>query len=83
MAVHRRRVFTRRRRSPEHVVDRDGTHGPKPASRTILAVLFDDFAAEGDLLVAVVIDVAPRLFRWPASNPGLSIVLAVLVEFLP
>ena len=63
-----------------HVVDRDGTHGPSRLP-DLLAVLFDDFAAEGDLLVAVVIDVAPRLFVGQPVIRGLDL-LAVLVEFL-
>ena len=40
----------------DHVVDRDGAHGPSRLP-DLLAVLFDDFAAEGDLLVAVVLAV--------------------------
>ena len=63
-----------------HVVDRDGAHGPSRLPN-LLAVLFDDFAAEGDLLVAVVIDVAPRLFVGQPVIRGLDL-LAVLVEFL-
>ena len=63
-----------------HVVDRDCTHRPSRLPN-LLAVLFDDFAAEGDLLVAVVVDVAPRLFVGQPVVRGFDL-LAVFVELL-
>ena len=63
-----------------HVVDRDGAHGPSRLP-DLLAVLLDDFAAEGDLLIAVVVDVAPRLLVGQPVIRGFDL-LAVLVEFL-
>ena len=63
-----------------HVVDRDGAHGPSRLP-DLLAVLLDDFAAEGDLLVAVVIDVAPRFLVGQPVIRGFDL-LAVLVELL-
>ena len=63
-----------------HVVDRDCTHGPSRLPN-LLAVLFDDFAAEGDLLVAVVVDVAPWLFVGQPVVRGFDL-LAVFVELL-
>ncbi len=63
-----------------HVIDRYRAHGPSRLPHT-LAVLLDHFAAEGDLLVAVVIDVAPWLVvGQPVIRP--FDLLAVLVEFL-
>ena len=64
----------------DHVVDGHGAHGPGRLP-DLLAVLFDDFAAEGDLLGTVVVDVAPGLF---VGQPVVRLLdlLAVLVEGL-
>ena len=63
-----------------HVVDRHGAHGPGRLPY-LLAVLLDDFAAEGNLLVTVVIDMAPRLLVGEPVVRSLDL-LAGLVKLL-
>ena len=63
-----------------HVVDRHRTHGPSRLPY-LLAIFLNDFAAEGNLLVAVVIDVSPRLFIGQPVVRGFDL-LAVFIELL-
>ena len=65
----------------DQVVHRHGAHGPCGLPGLGAVGVLDDLAAEGDLLVAVVVDVAPRLFVGQPVVRGFDL-LAVLVELL-
>ena len=64
-----------------HVVHRHGAHGPGRFPGLGAVGVFDDLATEGDLLITVVVGVAPRLFVGQPVIRGLNL-LAVLVELL-
>ena len=74
------RVHATRGVAGHHVVHRDRAHGPARLPHT-LAVLLDDLAAEVDALIALVVDVPPRVLIGQPVVRTLDLATLV-IEFL-